>query len=134
MITAGWDSAERVLCVRLDRLGDVLMTTPAVRAVKQSATGRQVILLTSSPGAEAAALVPEIDEVLVYDPPWMKATTADADVDSYAQTIDELRRRRLDAAIVFTRSVRARCRRRSCAGRRIFPAASHTAGRIPINC
>jgi len=100
--TAGWDSARRVLCVRLDRLGDVLMVTPAVRAVKQSGAGREVVLLTSAPGAEAAALVPEIDEVLVYDPPWMKATTAGADVDSYARTIDELRRRHLDAAIVFT--------------------------------
>ena len=31
MSTASWQSAERILCVRLDNLGDVLMTTPALR-------------------------------------------------------------------------------------------------------
>jgi ADP-heptose:LPS heptosyltransferase len=31
-----WQRARRVLCVRLDQLGDVLMTTPAIRALKGS--------------------------------------------------------------------------------------------------
>ena len=69
-----WPAARRVLAVRLDALGDVLMTTPALRALRESAPGRRVTLLTSPAGAEAAALVPEVDEVLVYDAPWMKAT------------------------------------------------------------
>ena len=67
-----WDHAESVLCVRLDNMGDVLMTTPAIRAVKEARPGRRVTLLASPAGAEVAALAPESDEVIAYDAPWMR--------------------------------------------------------------
>ena len=31
-----WEDARNLLCVRLDSLGDVLMTTPAIRALKEA--------------------------------------------------------------------------------------------------
>ncbi len=70
---ADWREARRVLAVRVDSLGDVLMTTPAFAAIKAS-TGARLRLLTSASGAEAARLAPDVDDVLVYDAPWMKAT------------------------------------------------------------
>src|SRR5438105_2741848 len=76
---AAWDRAARVLCVRLDTLGDVLMTTPALRALKESRADRRITLLTSEPGAVAARLVPAIDDVIVHDAPWLKATAPRAD-------------------------------------------------------
>jgi lipopolysaccharide heptosyltransferase II len=91
-----------VLCVRLDALGDVLMTTPAIRALKQARPGRTVTLLTSPAGAEAAALIPEVDEVIVYDAPWVKATAPRADSRPEYAMADLLRRGRFDAAVVFT--------------------------------
>jgi lipopolysaccharide heptosyltransferase II len=97
-----WSRAERVLAVRLDAMGDVLMTTPAIRAVKESHRGRNVTLLTSSAGAEIARLVPEIDDVIVYDAPWMKATAPREGADPDRTMIELLRSRRFDAAIVFT--------------------------------
>ena len=72
-MTASWDHAKHILCIRLDAIGDVLMTTPAIRALKQG--DRQITLLTSQSGASIAPLIPEIDRVISYDPPWMKATT-----------------------------------------------------------
>jgi lipopolysaccharide heptosyltransferase II len=97
-----WGAATNVLCVRLDTLGDVLMTTPAVRAVKESVPGRRVTLLTSPAGAEVARLVPEIDHVLVYDAPWMKATPPrTSSVPEYAMA-DALRQAGFDAAVIFT--------------------------------
>ena len=60
----GWERAEKVLCVRLDTLGDVLMTTPAIRAVKLSRPGRHVTLLTAGRGTSVARLVPEIDQAI----------------------------------------------------------------------
>jgi lipopolysaccharide heptosyltransferase II len=97
-----WRAARKVLCVRLDSMGDVLMTAPAIRAVKQAAPGRSVTLLTSSAGAEIASLVPEIDRVIAYDPPWMKSTPprADAAPDHAMATL--LASKRFDAAIIFT--------------------------------
>ena len=97
-----WDRAENVLCVRLDSMGDVLMTTPAIRALKQSRQGRRITLLTSPSGAEVAALVPEIDDVIVYDAPWMKATAPRADSRPEYAMVERLRLAGFDAAVIFT--------------------------------
>ena len=35
-----WKQAREILCVRLDSIGDVLMTTPAIRALKDSGRNR----------------------------------------------------------------------------------------------
>src|SRR5947209_12646672 len=97
-----WDRAENVLCVRPDALGDVLMTTPALRALKESHPGRRLTLLTSPAGAEAAVLVPEIDAVILYDAPWMKATAPRADSRPDSDMIARLRGGGFDAAVIFT--------------------------------
>jgi len=59
-------------------------------------------LLTSTIGAQAACLVPEVDEVGIYDPPWMKATEVRVDGDSDRAMIERLRRQDYDAAVIFT--------------------------------
>ncbi len=100
--SADWRQVENVLCVRLDALGDVLMTTPALRALKESRPGRRLTLLTSPAGAELAPLVPEIDAIIVYDAPWMKATAPRADSRPEFAMINRLRRERFDAAVIFT--------------------------------
>jgi lipopolysaccharide heptosyltransferase II len=99
---AAWEHAENVLCVRLDSLGDVLMTTPAIRALRRSRPGRRITLLTSPAGAEAARLVPEIDHVIVYDAPWLKATTLRSDSHAEYAIADRLRSGHYDAAVIFT--------------------------------
>lgn len=96
-----WRQARRILCVRLDNLGDVLMTTPAIRALKRSAPDRHVTLLASHAGAIAAPRIPEIDAVIAYDAPWMKLaqpTLACADL-AMRSTLES---RRFDAAAIFT--------------------------------
>ena len=95
-----WDRARRILCVRLDAMGDVLMTTPALRALKGS--GRHLTLLTSPSGAAAAALVPEVDDVIVHEAPWLKATPHRADARPESAMIERLREGRFDAAVIFT--------------------------------
>ncbi|CAN5508394.1 N/A [soil metagenome] len=97
-----WSKACNVLCIRLDTLGDVLMTTPALKALRAGAPGRRMTLLTSSAGAEAAALVPEVDETIVYDAVWLKATPPRADGASERAMAERLERAAFDAAIIFT--------------------------------
>lgn len=101
-MTSDWADARRLLCVRLDSLGDVLMTTPAIRALRASAPGRQISLLTSPSGAAVARLVPEIDEVLIYEPPWMKATPPRADSAVDRAQVEALRAGQFDGAVIFT--------------------------------
>jgi lipopolysaccharide heptosyltransferase II len=97
-----WAAVRRVLCVRLDTLGDVLMTTPALRAVRERGSARQVTLLTSPPGAAVARLVPVIDDVIVYDAPWLKGTALRTDASADLAMVEALRAREFDAAIIFT--------------------------------
>ncbi len=96
----GWASALNVLAVRLDAVGDVLMTTPALRALR-GVEGTRLTLLTSPAGASIARLVPEIDDVIAYEAPWMKhSSRVDPDVD--LAMVDRLRARAFDAAVIFT--------------------------------
>jgi lipopolysaccharide heptosyltransferase II len=97
-----WRDIRRVLAVRLDALGDVLMTTPALHAIKTSAPAAKLALLTSPGGAEAARLSPDVDDVIVYDAPWMKATAPRASSDPDLDFIARLRDAAYDAAVIFT--------------------------------
>src|SRR5204862_501534 len=65
-----WVVLDRVLAVRLDAAGDVVMTTPALRALKRGGV-RHLALLTSASGAAAAQLLPEVDEIIVHEAAWM---------------------------------------------------------------
>src|SRR5581483_9761754 len=96
-----WTDVRRVLCVRLDCLGDVLMTTPALAALKAGGD-RHLTLLTSSAGAAITPLLPVIDNTIVYDAPWMKATTLRAGGAHDRAMIDRLRCENFDAAVIFT--------------------------------
>jgi lipopolysaccharide heptosyltransferase II len=101
MSAAGWARARNILCVRLDALGDVLMCTPALRALRQAGEGRRLTLLTSHGGAAAAPFIDELDDVIAYPAPWMKSSSPHrlkADLDCIAA----LATQRFDAAVIFT--------------------------------
>lgn len=90
----------RVLCVRLDNAGDVILTGPAIRAV--SASGAHVTVLAGPNGTEAAQLLPGVAEVLEWRCPWVDPAPGDVDPDDMATLVGTLRDRRYDAALVFT--------------------------------
>lgn len=60
MMVPEWHAPGRILCVRPDYLGDVLMTTPAIRVMTAAArelaerTGRRILLTGSSDEAPLA--------------------------------------------------------------------------------
>jgi len=97
-----WDNARSILCVRLDSMGDVLMTTPALRALKEGIPDRRLTLLSSPSGVEMGQLIPEIDDVLCYQAPWLKATPLRSSSVLDRQFCDDLRSRHFDAAVIFT--------------------------------
>jgi lipopolysaccharide heptosyltransferase II len=97
-----WQEAKNILCLRLDTLGDVLMTTPALRAIKEGRPDRRITLLTSAVGAKITPLIPEVDDTLIYEAPWMKATAPRLSPQPDLQFIEALRCSRFDAAVIFT--------------------------------
>jgi lipopolysaccharide heptosyltransferase II len=101
MSTPQWSEARRILCVRLDTLGDVLMCTPAMRALREQRPGRSLTMLTSGIGAAVARYIPEMDDTLIYRPPWMKHDTVQG-ADYQLAMVRQLREAAFDAAVIFT--------------------------------
>lgn len=96
-----WGDFKNILCVRLDNLGDVIMTTPAIRALKKAVPDRKITLLTSSVGKVVSEYIPEIDETIVFDTPWTK-NNGNTSRESVNEIIDRLKEGKFDAAVIFT--------------------------------
>jgi len=100
-MSEAWAAVRNVLCVRLDNLGDVLMTTPAMRALKQSLPGRRLTLLASRSSAALAPYVPDVDDVIAHDAPWV-SHPVELPLAAERDLLSELEDRRFDAAVIFT--------------------------------
>lgn len=98
---SAWDRARHILCVRLDNMGDVLMCTPALRALRSGHPERRLTLLASNAGAALAPYLPEVDDVIACTVPWMKHDTPD-DARAVAALAERLRGGRYDGAVIFT--------------------------------
>lgn len=64
------DAVERILCLRLDRLGDLLMTLPALQGLRLAAPNARIELGVGSWNEPIARRLPFVDEVRVVDTPW----------------------------------------------------------------
>jgi len=93
-------AAGRVLVARLDSDGDVLLAGPAVRAVARTAS--EVVMLCGPRGQQAARLLPDVDDVLVWRAPWIDPEPEPVDPADVADLVERLRALRLDEAVVFT--------------------------------
>jgi lipopolysaccharide heptosyltransferase II len=103
-----WHRARDVLAVRLDNLGDVLMTSPALAAIRESLPEARLTLLGSPSGVAASPHLPMVDDAIEFSASWVKPMRDDDDGDEAGpgraerRLIQTLAARRFDAAIVFT--------------------------------
>jgi ADP-heptose:LPS heptosyltransferase len=103
MIPGEWRRARRILAIRLDNLGDVLVTTPAIHAIRESLPGAAITLLASPVGAQAGRLNPDVDDVVVYQAPWMDPwSQLPLDPARELRVVEELRAGDYDAAVIFS--------------------------------
>jgi ADP-heptose:LPS heptosyltransferase len=58
----------RILLTRLDRVGDLVLSTPAIASVRRSWPGARVTLACSAHNAPVAVHNPDIDDLLVLEP------------------------------------------------------------------
>ena len=82
-------------------MGDVLMCTPAMRALVQARPGRRLTLLASPAAAAVARFIPELHDVLTFSAPWVKGGTP-ADADETRDFVGRLRTLSFDGAVIFT--------------------------------
>lgn len=96
--TEPWQLAKRILAVRLDHFGDVLMTTPALAAIRAARPDAHLALWCAPGSVDVAEASGLIDEALPFRAPWMKHDSP----DSMDAGVRQLQAGRFDAAIVFT--------------------------------
>lgn len=109
-----WRGVRRLLAVRLDNLGDLLMTSPALAAIKHGLPRAHLTLLASPSGAAAARHLPMVDESIAFDAPWVKSQSSTGRVacrppadgptlgQAESRLIDRLSEEHFDAAVIFT--------------------------------
>ena len=88
------------LAVRLDNAGDVLLAGPAVRAVA-AACGR-VTMLAGPRGADAARLLPGVDDVMAWRAPWVDLDPPPVRPETLTGLTARLAARRFTEAVIFT--------------------------------
>jgi lipopolysaccharide heptosyltransferase II len=96
--SSAWSEVRRILCVRTDNIGDVLMTTPALRALRAALPDRHLTLLGSRAAASLAPHLPEVDTWIEHDAGWAKHANSDDELALAARIAGE----HFDAAVIFT--------------------------------
>jgi ADP-heptose:LPS heptosyltransferase len=90
---------QNVLCIRADNMGDVIMSSPAMRALKES-FGSRITLLTSRAGSPIAPYLDCVDDVITADLPWVKRMEGSAaELPELAAKIASMG---FDAVVIFT--------------------------------
>jgi ADP-heptose:LPS heptosyltransferase len=95
-------AARRVLVVRADNIGDVVTTTPALRALRAAAPDARIELLASPVGAAVAAMIPELDGVVAVSASWQQLPGAGDDPAAERELLERLTARRYDLLLVLT--------------------------------
>jgi len=100
-----WRRVRKLLVVRLDNLGDVLMATPAIAALRAGLPDAHITLLASPSGAAAVPFLADVDAAIVFAAPWVKGDGEGAGAAlgrSESELVERLRSARFDAAVILT--------------------------------
>ena len=89
------DDFKRILIVRTDRIGDVLLSTPVIEELRRAYPNAYIAMMTSPYAKEVVSGNPYLDEVIVYD--------KDKRQRSWRSSLKfsrNLKKKRFDAAII----------------------------------
>jgi heptosyltransferase-2 len=93
---------KRILVIQTAFLGDVVLTTPLVRALKQSLPEVDIAVLTLSSTSEVFKNNPQVAEIITYD----KRETQKGVINLLC-LVKEVKRRKFDVALIPHRSLRS---------------------------
>ncbi len=88
--------AQRILIVRTDRIGDVVLTTPAIAALRKRVPDGYIAVLVSASTADLVKGNPHLDEVLIDD-----RAGKNRGFWGFFRLVGELKKMRFDAVINF---------------------------------
>ena len=89
------DQVRTILVIRTAYIGDVVMTLPVLKPLRELFPGARISFLTATGAAEVLKNNPFVDEVIAYDPFWFYPSSMRA----YGKFIRQMRTRAFDLVI-----------------------------------
>jgi len=93
---------KRILIVRLDRIGDVLLSTPVIKALRDAYPDSYIVFMTRPYARDVVEGNPYLNEVIVYD-----KEGAEKGIFGNLKFINRLRKDRFDTAIILHPTARS---------------------------
>ncbi|KAM3109187.1 glycosyltransferase family 9 protein [Phormidesmis sp. 146-33] len=97
-----WLSVRNLLVMRLDNIGDVIMTSPVLRSLKENLPQARLTLMASPGGSLAAPLLPWVDDVITWRVLWQDLGRLAFDPRREWRLISKLSEHQFDAAVILT--------------------------------
>jgi ADP-heptose:LPS heptosyltransferase len=89
------ENIKEILVVRTAYLGDVVMTLPILKPLKERFSDSRVTFLTSSPAKEVLLNNPYIDNIITYDPFWFYPVSK----NKYLKFLSQIKKKKFDLII-----------------------------------
>src|SRR5215204_4251608 len=100
-------SPQRILLLRLERIGDLVMALPAIAAVRALAPSAHIDLVVGSWNAPLAGAIPCVDEVHPLDAQWLSREGGGLGLAQLLKTAAGWRRSHYDMALNFEPDIRS---------------------------
>jgi len=98
---------QRILLLRLERIGDLLMALPGIAAVRRHAPSARIDLVVGSWNEELARAIPFVDNIETLDARWLAREGTGWDLATMMQRAATWRRRHYDIGINFEPDIRS---------------------------
>jgi lipopolysaccharide heptosyltransferase II len=98
---------KRILLLRLERIGDLLMTLDAIAAVRSLAPQSEIDLVVGSWNRGIAEAIPHVNGVITLDLPWMARESEGLQLAALVRRAEEWAPRNYDVAINFEGDARS---------------------------
>ena len=99
-------SPARILCLRIERIGDLLMTLPALAAMRAAAPEARIDLVVGSWNRELAEAIPSVDAVETLDAEWLARRAGGEGIRGVLRRARAWRARAYDVALNFEPDIR----------------------------
>lgn len=91
------EKVKKILVIRLDHLGDVLMTTPLLQALRYKFPGAKIAVMLSPWAKEILNQSPLVDDILDFNPPWHSSNHwCDFDLRAFVKLLKRIKHEGFD--------------------------------------